>query len=399
MLKIGVVFTKIDWIEGGTYTFANDLFNSFLKTNFQNSNFSLTIISAENFSKEIRDKFSDNQILTKRVRLGYKENLLKILLYYLRSWYQYFVSPHNSPSLSESYCNVLTSKISNLNLDIVWFTTPPPVHLNFPFIAPIYNLAHKEFPYYPEFSFRGEFNNRDNYYYDLISRSSGIVFTNSYHLSVAENFYNLGSKKILVQSLPTPSDSCNIETDRDLTLRKFKLNTDNFYCIYPANFWRHKNHIFLINVFKELKILNPNIKLLLTGSDYGELKTIKGEIVSHELEDQIIVLGRVKRSDLINLMSSSSVVLFPSKIGPDSIPRLEAQALGTPFISHHFTDDQRDNPNQNQFSISLDEQSRWTQKIIELVSSQNTRVQSNGSNNTAENYIKNVLDFLLKFNR
>ena len=102
------------------------------------------------------------------------------------------------------------------------------------------------------------------------------------------------------------------------------------YIFYPAQFWKHKNHINLIKAMKILKNTIPDIHLVLVGSEKNCLKEIKNYIKNHELESNVSILGFVSNGNIKYLYTHAVAMIMPSYFGPTNIPPLEAMAVGCP---------------------------------------------------------------------
>jgi glycosyltransferase involved in cell wall biosynthesis len=68
--------------------------------------------------------------------------------------------------------------------------------------------------------------------------------------------------------------------------------------------------------------------LVLTGSDKGSLKAIMTLVTSLGLQNFVDFPGFVSKLELEKLYSSSGLLVFPSLIGPDNLPPLEALSFG-----------------------------------------------------------------------
>lgn len=98
-----------------------------------------------------------------------------------------------------------------------------------------------------------------------------------------------------------------------------------------------KNHIFLINVFKELLEYRKNSKLLLIG-DGENRKEIEDEILKNNLTNDVIILGM--RKDIPELLQAMDIFVFPSLWEGFPLAVLEAQTSGLPcFISTSVTEE------------------------------------------------------------
>ncbi len=102
--------------------------------------------------------------------------------------------------------------------------------------------------------------------------------------------------------------------------------------IHVGRFHEAKNHMFLLNIFKDLYYQNNKYCLLLVGD--GELRPDIEWFVSHyKLSEAVKLLG--VRDDIGNLLSASDIFVFPSKWEGLGLSIVEAQANGIRcFISN-----------------------------------------------------------------
>ncbi len=93
-----------------------------------------------------------------------------------------------------------------------------------------------------------------------------------------------------------------------------------------------KNQIFLVEVAKELKRRNKNIRILCVGSgDDDIVEKVSKAIKDNQVEDHIIMLG--VRKDVDVLFRKSHAFILPSKYEGMPLVMIEAQATGLPCIS------------------------------------------------------------------
>jgi glycosyltransferase involved in cell wall biosynthesis len=116
-----------------------------------------------------------------------------------------------------------------------------------------------------------------------------------------------------------------------------KHNVDGRYFIVANQFWVHKNHI---DVFEAVGILNSQgrrVRVVCTGKTHdprrpGHFQHLMDFVASHQLQDQIRVLGIVPRGEQIALLRGSVAVIQPSRFEGWSTVVEEARALGRPII-------------------------------------------------------------------
>lgn len=98
---------------------------------------------------------------------------------------------------------------------------------------------------------------------------------------------------------------------------------------HVGNFTPAKNHIFLLEIFKEILKKSPDSKLLLVGGGDG-LITAKEKAESMGIADNVVFTGI--RSDVNRLMQAMDVFVFPSLYEGLPVTMIEAQASGMQCI-------------------------------------------------------------------
>lgn len=190
-------------------------------------------------------------------------------------------------------------------------------------ITPVFDLMHR---YEPSFSeVRRDYQDRE-----LIFKSQAkyadYILTDSElgKEQFCESYLKERSNKPYVISLPfaVPGHILNV--------REKYMKTPDKYVFYPAQFWKHKNHINLIKAIQILKKDICDIHLVLVGSEKNCLRQIKKYIVENGLEDNITILGFVCDENIVYLYRHAVALIMPTYFGPTNIPPLEAMALGCP---------------------------------------------------------------------
>jgi glycosyltransferase involved in cell wall biosynthesis len=110
------------------------------------------------------------------------------------------------------------------------------------------------------------------------------------------------------------------------------------FILYPANFWKHKNHARLLEA---LRILREQrglaVDLVLTGFPVPNGSPV--ELIASRLgvAAQVHPLGHVKADDLRWLYGGARMLVFPSRFEGFGIPLLEAMACGCPIAAADAT--------------------------------------------------------------
>ena len=233
--------------------------------------------------------------------------------------------------------NNLNAALLENKIEIVWFLNQGFIPVQVPAVTTVWDFGHKEIPIFPEISFSGStFEARQSHLQAIVGRSCAIfVGTDTARIDI-ERFFGVPKEKVYVNPFPVPKDLENIDLTSPLIRPDrlpIELETKDFI-FYPAQFWPHKNHVLL---FEALKILKDQYQiemtLVLTGADKGNLTYLKDKVRQMSLEKQVYFLGFVEREDVIYLYRQCRAMVFPSLLGPDNFPPIEAMALGCPVVA------------------------------------------------------------------
>lgn len=137
------------------------------------------------------------------------------------------------------------------------------------------------------------------------------------------NFYSIGS----------PIDYQYIRSAKSIPVKKQETIT----FIYTGRIDNWKNISLLVEAFDQfLKISEKKSHLILVG-DGPELEKIKAQIHVLNLEDFVTLTGKRNHRELISLLKSSDIFLFPSKGEGVSLSILEAYSAGLPVVGFEVT--------------------------------------------------------------
>lgn len=101
----------------------------------------------------------------------------------------------------------------------------------------------------------------------------------------------------------------------DLLREKFSINGEYLLC--ANQFWGHKNHLFLFKSFKKALDEGWDKTLVCTGNFNGSknkqyVEELLSYIKENSLERKILLLGIIKKQELLCLMKNSYAVVQPS---------------------------------------------------------------------------------------
>ena len=142
-----------------------------------------------------------------------------------------------------------------------------------------------------------------------------------------------------------------------------KLNLDDKFVVgHVGRFRPEKNHLFLLDIFYEIKKKKSNAQLLLIGNEDSN-KEIRNKISQLNLSNNLIILNN--RTDINELYQAMDVFIFPSLYEGLGIAAIEAQASGIPCVCAD-TLPEESNISRLFMCLSLNEKpSVWAEKAIE----------------------------------
>ena len=241
--------------------------------------------------------------------------------------------------------------LTRRNIDLVYFLTPSNKAkelINIPYIMTVWDLCHRDFNEFPEVRNNNEFEKREERYATLLKKA--IKVTTDSELGKKNICYRYGIDESRVKILKFLPQTMN--NDKYINIKE-KHNISNNYIYYPAQFWAHKNHIYIL---KALKILKEQYDLIIdaifTGSDYGNLNYILEKAREFDIKEQVHYLGFVDEEEIPNLYKQSIALVMPTYFGPTNIPPLEAFSLNVP-VCYSDLDGLREQVGEAAFLMNL----------------------------------------------
>ncbi len=138
---------------------------------------------------------------------------------------------------------------------------------------------------------------------------------------------------------------------------------DKFVVGHVGRFVEQKNHKFIIDIFCEVKKINPNSVLILIGD--GELECeIKKYVNEKNIEDSVKFLGI--RFDVNELMQAMDVFLFPSIYEGLGNVITESQAVALHSVSSDKIPEEVKMTEYADFLSLKDSEEIWAKKILEF---------------------------------
>jgi len=237
------------------------------------------------------------------------------------------------------------------------------------FIINIWDLDHKKNSPYPEHRINYNFIKREQLINYSIFHSVQVIVPDEKTKNELIKTYNCDKNKLIVQSfipyLPKLFENKKTDTDFKKLFDRFEI-PDKKIILYPATFWPHKNHKYLIDASRILKDKNNNDYLFVfCGPDSGNLNFIKDEIKKFSLEKYCKILPLVNDLELISLYLHSYAIAMPTTGGPTNLPIYEAFYFKKIiFYSDHLIEERE--LSENLVPINIQEPNDFCKKIINL---------------------------------
>ena len=210
-------------------------------------------------------------------------------------------------------------------IDLVYFLSPNAISqaLNdIPYIFTLWDLGHLEELEFPELTSGRIFESRELMYTKSLKKAFKVIVDSDYSKQYSINKYNLDEKRVeVLKFLPNIRVADN---EGSIDIKKI-YNIKNDYIFYPAQFWAHKNHMYILKAIKILKeIKNIDLDVVFSGSDRGNLEYILKKAKELGVDDLIHYAGFVPNKQIPSLYKQSLSLVMPTYLGPTNIPPLEA---------------------------------------------------------------------------
>ncbi len=271
---------------------------------------------------------------------GMKTILYRVNLYY-KIWNTIWRLTINSKIIhfiklfktKNSFENILQKQ----QIDLVYFLSPNIMacHLEkINFITTIWDLGHRDDPEFPELRMNKAFETREKLYESIIPRATAVFVDSSIGKINVLHRYGINTDRVHVMPFEAASTIRlqSVNSEKVVNIQdKYHLKVP--YVYYPAQFWSHKNHVYLLEGLKRLEDnYNIIIGAIFSGSDKGNMSYVKKYSSILGLEDRIKFIGFVSNEEIPELYKQSIALVMPTYLGPTNLPPIEAFELGVPVL-------------------------------------------------------------------
>ncbi len=204
------------------------------------------------------------------------------------------------------------------------------LHTSKPFAYTLHDLQEN---YYPENFSWWQRTWRYQVHSRLLARAQRVICESLYVKRDIIRTFGVPEERTVVITAPPLRQFLADDGDDRVEAVRVRLQLPKRFLFYPAQFWPHKNHLRLIETFREVVAEVPDLKLILTGKKRDEYETVMSAIAKFGLSEQVHHLGYVERDELQVIYSLATALVMPSLYESVSIPIYEAFQAGVPVVA------------------------------------------------------------------
>jgi glycosyltransferase involved in cell wall biosynthesis len=275
--------------------------------------------------------------------------------------------------------------IINDKIDLVLFTHPSPDSMllrKTNFIYTIWDMCHSDHPEFPEIRLNREHLSRENIYSLSCGTATAILVESETTKNIISERYNINRNKIFKINLYY-NKFLNISENPS---EKIKNVISIEYFFYPAQFWAHKNHRYIVDFLKLMKKNNnKSYKVVCSGANKINKNYIDKIIKENNLTEDFIVFNYLTNDEVIQLYKKSFGLIMPTYVARSTLPLYESFFFQKPvFYSNDILD-----KNLYQFVIGFDSHEP-SDLINKLKSIENGKIDLHKITKSAFEYYKST---------
>jgi glycosyltransferase involved in cell wall biosynthesis len=217
-----------------------------------------------------------------------------------------------------------------------------------PFAAPTFGeagtaavsvIADLQHLYYPFFFSKQELKNRNRFYEQLKARVSYVIAISDYTRKTVIDKLNFPPENVFTIPIALQDQHRDPSAAVRQRVREKFAFLNKKYCLYPANFWPHKNHKMLITAFAMYQHRYPayDLHLVFTGEKIGNHGILADSIRQMGIEKKIHFTGFLPGDEIAVIWEHAYFLIYPSLFEGFGIPLVEAMRYNKPILASHVT--------------------------------------------------------------
>lgn len=234
--------------------------------------------------------------------------------------------------------NALEHTLVNDEIDLVYFLSPTDLardleRLNY--VVTVWDLCHRDAPEFPEVRADRTFEKREAYYRAVLPKAVAVLADSDAGKANIVRRYGVDADRVHV--MPFSPGQATLPSGEATGTERADVASQHQpavpYVFYPAQFWAHKNHVYLLQGLRILEDeFGHRLGAVFSGSDKGNLDYVRRTADELGLADRVRFAGFLPDEEMANVYRQSVALVMPSYFGPTNLPPLEAFALGVPVL-------------------------------------------------------------------
>ena len=231
-----------------------------------------------------------------------------------------------------------TSMLETMSADLLFcpFTAPFFYDPSIPVISVIYDLQYAQ---YPAFFSNAEVEERDRSFHKAVRVANMLVCISEFVRGTVIARSGINADRVVAVPIRLQN---RLEAPASVQIEAVQMRwglRPGRYLVYPANFWKHKNHELLLTAFGMYCAAQPgsDLKLVLTGAPGARAEELRQASVIMGLGERVVFAGHLSDSDFAGLLKGCLALIFPSLYEGFGMPVLEAMAMGKPVLCSNVT--------------------------------------------------------------
>ena len=221
-------------------------------------------------------------------------------------------------------------------VDLMYFLSPSGMANSLEvtnYMTTVWDLCHRDDLEFPEVRTNRIFESRERNYRSLLPKAVAVLVDSPLGKANVVRRYGIDVERVHVVPFSAATgvqDTVRMNMQVDI---KKKYALDVSYVYYPAQFWSHKNHVYLLEGLRILDdVYDIKIGAIFSGGDKGNISYVKTVVDKLGLTDRIRFAGFVSNEEIPLLYQQSLALVMPTYFGPTNLPPLEAFQLGVPVL-------------------------------------------------------------------
>lgn len=225
--------------------------------------------------------------------------------------------------------------IKKNNYDLIFFLSPTN-YIKYcggsNFIVNLFDFNHRIENSFPEYRSDDNIDETDEIILTAVKKAYRIFVNSSQARNDLKEIFACPDQKITLLNYNSNLINIHKEIIKDKNKKKdlenkylnlgFRKNDNIFF--YPAQFWPHKNHKYLIDVAKILEQKKIDFKFIFCGSKKSNYNYVNDQIKLNKLENFIKMFDYLEDLDVISLYLNCNALIMPTYVGRSSLPLIES---------------------------------------------------------------------------